>query len=205
MGDLDILGICVFYDHRKRKLEHSFTKFNSLSSNKIPDKAKFFKLGFRISGTGTCEVKEILLGLEHDTGELSCYLSRSNVLILSNQYPSSKVLYRNMFVHKRAMSYKEHGVVCDVMRMNLYAQNEFSEFEGINIIEGKGERLGNVINTSKINKICVHFLDKSMWEILKHFKKEIERIPYEQKKINFVHSPDGCARIGWHYTAGHAP
>ena len=195
MGDLDILGICVFYDHRKRKLEHSFTKFNSLSSNKIPDKAKFFKLGFRISGTGTCEVKEILLGLEHDTGELSCYLSRSNVLILSNQYPSSKVLYRNMFVHKRAMSYKEHGVVCDVMRMNLYAQNEFSEFEGINIIEGKGERLGNVINTSKINKICVHFLDKSMWEILKHFKKEIEIFvwihgaeiqPWWRRKYNYT-------------------
>lgn len=172
-GSLNLLGVCVFYDNTRNKLTPVFGKLNTLSSNPIPENAKFFKLGFRISGSGECSIKHILLGLEKSPDELSCFLSRSNVLILSNQYPAPQELYRNMFVHKRVMAYKEDGFLCDVMRMNLYCSNNFREFEGINIIEGQGDRLGNILENGNIDTVCVHFLDRGMWDILKCFGKRL--------------------------------
>lgn len=168
-GNMDILGVCVFYDANKNKISPVFTKMNIFSSNQIPENAVYFKFGLRISGCGSFELKTILVGLEHNTDNLSCFLTRSNVLILSNQYPSPDALYRNMFVHKRVMAYKQAGMLCDVMRMNIFCQNRFSEFEGINVIEGQAERLGNILETGNIDTVCVHFLDRNMWEILKHF------------------------------------
>lgn len=172
-GNMDILGVCVFYDSKKNKISPVFAKMNIFSSNQIPENAVYFKFGLRIVGSGNYELKSILLGLEHNTEELSCFLSRSNVLILSNQYPSPEALYRNMFVHKRVMAYKQEGLLCDVMRMNIFCQNRFSEFEGINVIEGQAERLGNILETGYIDTVCVHFLDRSMWEVLKLFGSKI--------------------------------
>lgn len=198
-GDLDILGVCVFYDEKQNKVNAVFPKLNALSCYSIPANAKYFKVGFRISGKGIAEVKEIWLGLNHDLEELSCFLSRSNVLTLSNNYPSPQALYRNMFVHKRVVAYKEEGIICDVMRMNIFCKNEFSEFEGINIIEGQADRLRNILNEGKIDTVCVHFLDKSMWEILKCYGKRIRILvwlhgaeiqPWWRREYNYTTSSE---------------
>ena len=175
-GDLDILGVCVFYDEKKNKLSPVFPKLNVLSYNLVPENAKYFRLGFRISGKGLCEIKEIRIGLSHDMEELSCFLSRSNVLVLSNNYPSPQSLYRNMFVHKRVMAYKEDRLVCDVMRMNIFCKNGYEEFEGINVIEGQADRLANILDMGSINTVCVHFLDKNMWNVLKCYKEKVRII-----------------------------
>lgn len=173
IGNLGLLGTCIFYDENKQKISPVFPKLNTLFRNVIPENAKYFKLGFRISGKGECTIKEILLGLEKNPDELSCFLSRSSILVLSNQYPSPQALYRNMFVHKRVSSYKEEGLLCDVMRMNIFSKNSFSEFEGINIVEGQADRLYSILESRTIDTVCVHFLDQSMWDVLKHFDKNI--------------------------------
>ena len=169
-GGLNLLGTCIFYDENKQKLSPVFPKLNIFSSNDIPKNAVYFKLGFRVSGKGECTVKEILIGLEKSPDELPCFLSRSNVFVLSNQYPAPDALYRNMFVHKRVLSYKDEGFLCDVMRMNIFCKNSFSEFEGINIIEGQADRLYNILESGSIDTVCVHFLDENMWNVLRHFK-----------------------------------
>lgn len=174
VGNLNLIGTCIFYDTNKQKIAPMFPKMNAFISYEIPENAIYFKLGFRIGGKGECTLKEILLGLEKSPDELSCFLSRSNVLILSNQYPAPNALYRNMFVHKRVLSYKVEGFLCDVMRMNIFCKNSFSEFEGINIIEGQADRLYNILESGSIDTVCVHFLDESMWEVLKHFGKSIK-------------------------------
>ncbi|HJC25623.1 MAG TPA: glycosyltransferase [Candidatus Eisenbergiella merdavium] len=172
-GNLDLLGTCVFYDDRKGKISPAFPRLNTLSSIDIPENAKYFRLGFRISGSGECNIREILIGLEKSHDELSCFLSRSNVLVLSNQYPSPEALYRNMFVHKRALSYKESGFLCDVMRMNIFCRNSFQEFEGINVIEGQADRLYTILESGTIDTVCVHFLDEGMWNVLRRFGKRL--------------------------------
>lgn len=173
-GGVEIICVCIFYDGNNKKISPAFFKYGRLSTVEIPKNAKFFKLGVRISGAGTVKVKNISIGAEKNEVKISTFLSRSKVLVLTNQYPSYDNLYRNMFVHKRMTSYKEDGFVYDVMRMNIYAKDGYSEFEGINIVEGYSEMLENILSSGKIDTVCVHFLDKQMWDVLKNFGKEIK-------------------------------
>ena len=173
IGSLDNLGTCIFYDANKNKLSAAFTKFNQLFTVEVPNGAIYFKLNFRLRGNGEFKVKEIILGATKLSDEKACFISRSNTLVLTNQYPSQESLYRNMFVHKRMMAYKEEGFCFDIMKMNIYAKNEYKEFEGINVVEGQGEELANILETGHIDTVCVHFLDRPMWEVLKSFKDKI--------------------------------
>ena len=173
-GGVEIICVCIFYDENNKKLSPAFFKYGRLSIVEVPQNAKLFKLGVRISGTGTVKLKNISIGAEKSDDKISTFLSRSKVLVISNQYPSYDNLYRNMFVHKRMTSYKEDGFVYDAMRMNIYAKDGYSEFEGINIVEGYSEMLENILSSGKINTVCVHFLDKQMWDVLKNFGKEIK-------------------------------
>lgn len=173
IGSTEVLGVCVFYDEKKVKLSPIFPRTGTMGSFDVPSSAAFVKLGIRIRGTGEYRLKKISMGIEHSPEEKAVFLSRSNVLVLSNQYPSYDNLYRNMFVHKRMMAYKEDGFVYDVMRMNIYAKDGFHEFEGINIVEGQSQTLANILETGQIQTVCVHFLDRQMWEVLKQFGKKI--------------------------------
>ncbi|MCI1930357.1 MAG: glycosyltransferase [Clostridia bacterium] len=193
-GSLDILGTCIFYNKNREKISPLFTKPNRLYEAKIPDGAEFFKLCYRIRGNGTFDINNISIGSEMVLKGKACFISRSNVLILTNQYPSQEALYRNMFVHKRLMAYKAEGLLCDVMRMNIYAKSEYREFEGINIVEGHGEELANILETGNIDTVCVHFLDRQMWEVLKGFKDKVRIIvwvhgaeiqPWWRRKYNY--------------------
>lgn len=168
-GNLDAICTCVFYDRNKKKLPPAFTQLNHLAQLDFPDEAYYFKLAIRIKGEGECRINRITLGNAGYDNLGGCFLSRSNVLVLSNHYPSPDALYRNMFVHKRMTSYKESGQVYDIMRMNIYAKDGFREFEGINVIEGQAETLDTILESGKIDTICVHFLDSHMWGVLKNY------------------------------------
>ncbi len=172
-GSLDFLGVCVFYDANKAKISPAFPKPNRLFSCDIPENAVFFKLGIRLTGVGEFSLKNITIGATKIANENACFLSRSNVLVLSNQYPSYENLYRNMFVHQRISAYKAEGAVFDAMRMNIYAKEGYHEFEGINIVEGQSDTLANILSNGDIDTVCVHFLDAQMWEVLKRYGKKL--------------------------------
>lgn len=175
-GELDLLGVCVFYNANKEKIQPVFPKLNQFSVYEVPEGAKYFKLGFRFTGTGKCDIREIILKSKVSQNKLDKFLSRNNVLVLSNNYPSPTELYKNMFVHKRIISYKQKGMLCDVMRMNVYSESGYREFEGINIIEGQAETLSEILENGNIDTVCVHFLDRGMWEVLKYYVKKVKII-----------------------------
>lgn len=162
-GESELIGVCVFYDKDKNKILPAYADVGRISQADVPNGAVYFKLGIRVRKKGINKINGITIGAEKKDVEMSTFLSRSNVLVLSNQYPSYDNLYRNMFVHKRMTEYKSDGFVYDVMRMNIYAKNEYSEFEGINVVEGRSEVLYNILSNGKIDTVCVHFLDRQMW------------------------------------------
>jgi len=168
-GNVEVICTCVFYDKDKKKLSPVFSNLNQTKHFDIPPEAHYFKLGVRIKGEGECNIDRITIGDSGCEKFGGCFLSRSNVLILTNHYPSPDALYRNMFVHKRMTSYKESGQVYDVMRMNIYAKEGFREFEGINVVEGQADTLDAILKNGQIDTICVHFLDPHMWGVLKNY------------------------------------
>lgn len=175
---LDLICVLLCYDENGNKLKPLYPKLNRNEVLTLPENTSFVVLGFRLKGSGTAKIKEILFGNAVLTDGIKDYLLRSDVLVLTNQYPQPDNLYRNMFVHKRVMVYKDSGYVFDVMIMNIYAGNGFREFEGINVIEGQGTTLLNILESNMVKTVCVHFLDAEMWSILKPF--------VENKKINLL-------------------
>ncbi len=194
IGTTDLFGTCTFYDKDEKKISPVFTKFNVLYSAQVPKDAMYFKIAIRFRGKGEYKINDITIGGNNSSEEKACFLSRSNVLVLTNNYPSSEELYRNMFVHKRMMSYKEDGNLYDIMRMNIYAETQYREFEGINVVEGQANILADILQNGNIDTVCVHFLDKHMWEVLKCFKDKIRIIvwchgadiqPWWRRKFNY--------------------
>lgn len=194
-GSLDLICVLVCFDKDDKRLSPVFPHLNRNELCQLPEGTVSVELGFRPKGSGTSTIKEVIIGAEAASSDHTCYLTRSNVLVLSNHYPSPEALYRNMFVHKRMTSYKADGKTYDVMRMNPYASECFREFEGINVIETKGSELISILESGSIDTVCVHFLDREMWEILKGFIKKIRLIiwshgadirPWWRRKCDFI-------------------
>lgn len=173
VGDLDLICVCIFYDVAGKKLGPMYPKLNRGESLAVPDGAVSMQIGFRSKGPGKMVVKAVLIGNNRVPDRLAAFLSRSNTLILTNHYPSEKELYRNMFVHRRMEAYKEEGHVFDIFRMNVYAQEGFREFEGINVTEGHAEALDKVLRNGRIKTVCIHFLDEGMWRVLQNHLNHI--------------------------------
>ena len=63
-----------------------------------------------------------------------------------------------------------------MLRMYPYAKDGYREFEGINVVEGKAGDLMGILDSGAIRTVCVHFLDREMWEVLKHYLNRIRLI-----------------------------
>lgn len=176
-GTLDCVCVCIFFDENGNKLEPKYPKINALTEMDVPEGAKVIRIGFRPKGKGVFIVHSVMLGdTAFDMEESGCFLSRSGVLVLTNHYPSPEDLYRNMFVHKRTMWYKKKGYAFDVMRMHQNAEETYREFEGINIAEGQTQTLSSILQSGQIKTVCVHFLDRMMWNVLKDYAKQLRII-----------------------------
>jgi glycosyltransferase involved in cell wall biosynthesis len=158
------------------------------------------QIALRIKGSGIAHIHRIIIGgaAEKNTSG-KCYLPHSSILVLTNQYPSQGNLYRNMFVHRRASGYKEDNITCDVMRMNIYAKEHYYEFEGIDVIDGQSEILKRILDTGSIKTICIHFLDRTMWTVIKEYLDSIRVIiwlhgaeiqPWWRRTFNYTNDID---------------
>jgi len=174
-GNLDCICVCVFNDIDGKKLNALFPKPNVSVKLEIPKDAVSIKLGIRPKGKGRTILHSVVLSEQiQGSDSIGCFLSKSNVLVLTNNYPSINNLYRNMFVHKRVTCYKDEGYCLDVMRFNIQAEEGYREFEGIDIVEGQELSLMSILENSDIDTVAVHFLDAKMWNVLKQYHKKLK-------------------------------
>lgn len=170
-------AFCFFYDKHNNKLGSKSFRIGRRGKVIPPDNTDYVKIAFRVRGPGSAIVETAEFGGNTNSNLLGgCFLSRSNVLVLTNNYPTSQDIYRNMFVHKRVRAYAEQGKSMDVMRMSQYAKDEFREFEGINVVEGHEEVLNTILKCGQIDTVCVHFLDRAMWDVLREYLGKIRLI-----------------------------
>lgn len=98
------------------------------------------------------------------------------ILVLTQQYPSEKNLYRNMFVHNRIKGYMDQCSELDVQVFVLNNAKYDYSFEGVEVIQGNQKALRNLIFTNSFDKIIVHFLTFQMVPVLLETAQEIEKI-----------------------------
>jgi glycosyltransferase involved in cell wall biosynthesis len=192
-GLLNVFFMVIFYDNAKKQLEHVAKPVNRLMMTKPAWEAKYFRLALRIKGSGQCMIEHFIIGDASLKNQVSCFLLRSNAIILTNLYPSYESLYQHMFIHSRVTAYKQGGRSSDVMCINNQERELFREFEGINLIEGQAQDLTAILNSGGVNVVCVHFLNKEMWNVLKLYIDKIQVIvwvhgseiqPWWRRKFN---------------------
>lgn len=183
---LNIQLVVVFLDAQKQKISHAIKHPNRNQKVEIPFGTSSIRLGLRFYAGGSAEIKGLYLG--HRKLQPSEMIGQAEHLVLTNHYPSYDDLYRNGFVHSRVRAYRERGVRCDVFRLRPDEAVSYHEFENVDVTTGGQEVLHKMLCSGQYKSVLVHFLDETMWQVL---KRHIDRI----KVVVWVH---GAEIQPWH-------
>lgn len=194
---MNIMGCVMILNEKKEKIDIKTISLNrKLVIDNIPQSAVYVRLGFRIREDGYALISDILIGDNYNSKLINgCFLSRSDIMVLTNHYPSAKDLYKNAFVKSRVQGYKNDGYLVDIMRMYPYSDVGYREYDGINIVEGHEDVLDDILTNSNVKTICVHFLDADMWKVLKKHITNIHLIiwshgadikPWWRREFNYT-------------------
>lgn len=164
---LDVRYVFVFEDGDGKRVGHRIHTANQNHTTSIPKTAKAIKVGLRIFGSGRAVIAS--LDFCHRSMEPEHLLGQSDILVLTNNYPSYDDLYKNAFVHTRVKGYRSRGKEVDVFRFQEDVALKFHEFQGVHIINGGSSALQKLLSTGRYSKVFVHFLTPDMWQVLKEF------------------------------------
>lgn len=194
---LNLSLVVLFLDANKQRIGHVIEQPNRNKLVVLPEGTAFVRFGLRIYAGGNARIKRLLLG--HLDLEPENILGQSDVLLLTNHYPSYDDLYRNGFVHSRVKAYKERGVEVDVFRFRKDQAVSWHEFQDVDVITGSPTGLRRMLESGKYRHVLVHFLDADMWEVLGDFIDEInvtvwvhgaEIQPWWRREYNYIDEND---------------
>lgn len=170
---LDVQYVFIFLDDKKQRISHVIHTANRNHNASIPAGTAFVRMGWRILGSGTTIIRSLMWA--HRKLEPARLLGRSDILLLTNHYPSYDDLYRNGFVHSRVKSYQERGVQVDVFRLRPNGATSYHEFQNVDVVTGGQAALAKMLDSGNYRSVLVHFLSPEMWEVLKNYPK-LQRI-----------------------------
>lgn len=193
---LNISLVFLYLDANGARLSHQMVSANRNGRLLIPDGTKKIRLGLRIYAGGTADIKSVTFGhLDLDPGYI---MGQSDVLMLTNHYPSYDDLYRNGFVHTRVRGYAAEGLKIDVFRLRKDEPIRWHEFQDVAVTTGSQSALYKLLKSGRYRHVLVHFLDPNMWAVLKDFIDDVrvtvwvhgaEIHPWYRRKYN-IHTPD---------------
>ncbi|MGG3453184.1 glycosyltransferase family protein [Paenibacillus rhizolycopersici] len=159
--------VIVTLDRYEKKIESLVKPCSRKVQLQLPSGTKYIKLGIRFAGEGSCKIKKLLIGnIDLDNG---CFLSKSKVLLVADNYPDYQELYRYGFIHSRMAEYKRVGQHVDMFKFNNRILSEYSEFAGIDVYSGYYEEFNNVVMNGGYDTLLIHFLNETIWNGLKNF------------------------------------
>lgn len=100
-----------------------------------------------------------------------CFLNKSNVLLVTDNYPDYNDLYRYAFVHTRLNGYKKEGLSVDLFKFNERYPKGYSEFYGIDVTCGFYEDINKVLMEGSYDTILIHFFTEEIWNSIKNSLK----------------------------------
>lgn len=195
---LDIQIVCFFLNEKRERIGHQieYPRMNTVIKPIAGTSDLLF--AWRVRGSGTAIIKNIHFKQQNFNPNI--VFGDADILVLTNNYPSYKDLYKNAFVHSRVKAYKNEGLKVDVFQFSSrdIALN-YNEFEDVDVIKGSPVLLDTLLKSKKYKKILVHFLDQNMWEILGRYIDDIEVIvwvhgsdiqPWWRRKFNYEGKSD---------------
>ncbi|MFY0544179.1 glycosyltransferase family protein [Brevibacillus sp. H7] len=158
--------VAIILDKNQNKIGHIVKPCNRNVTIDIDKHTKYIKFGLRLSGRGICRIKELVIGdIQMDTG---CFLNKSKVLLITDNYPDYQDLYRYAFIHSRLTEYKNKGQVVDVFKCSERYPKCYSEFGGIDVACGYYEEVNNALLYGSYDTVLIHFLSETIWNGIRH-------------------------------------
>lgn len=157
----------------------------------VPEGSEAVRFGLRVKGAGEGVIRALYM--EHLPVDIGPMLVRRKALVLTNHYPSYDNLYRNGFVHRRVVGYRELGLDVDVVCLSE-KQTVSHEFEGVDVRCADKETLRSLLCSGVVESVLVHFLDEAMWSVLKDFVDQVRVIvwihgsevqPWYRREFNY--------------------
>ncbi len=192
---LNLSVVILFLDDHSQRVGHRILKANSNFSIDLPVDAQKFRFGLRVYSSGESTLRSI--DFSHRDIQPPHVFTQSDVLVLTNHYASYDDLYRNAFVHRRIKTYQDLDRKVDVFRYRKDENIGWHEFQGVNVITGSQESLRTVLSQGQYRKVLVHFIDASMWDVLKGFMDELKVViwvhgaeiqPWSRRAFNYLDS-----------------
>lgn len=157
----------------------------------VPPGSEAVRFGLRVKGAGEGVLRALYM--EHLPADIGAMVVKRKALVLTNHYPSYDNLYRNGFVHRRVVGYRELGLDVDVICLSE-KQALSHEFEGVDVRCADKEMLRSLLGTGGVESVLVHFLDEAMWSVLKDFVDRVRIIvwihgaevqPWHRREFNY--------------------
>ena len=124
----------------------------------------FLRIAITVRGPGDVRLHRLTFG--HRAGGPRRIERRSDVLVITNEYPSDDDLYRNAFVHARVRAYRDAGQPVDVLRYARGHAASWHEFDGVRVLTASDESLHTLVQHSGYRHVLVHFVNPGMWDAL---------------------------------------
>lgn len=144
---------------------------------------KKIRVALRVTGSGKICITKINIKAFNvcDVSSLEQHIigdfdkEENKYLVLTNIYPSSNNLYRNGFVHRRVLLYREKGLDIDVFSLlGTGASLGRYKFQGSNVFTGDSNGLTTLLRYKNYRKILIHFVNQSMIDSI---QKAVSDIP----------------------------
>ncbi|MDC5698352.1 glycosyltransferase family 4 protein [Intrasporangium calvum] len=82
---------------------------------------------------------------------------------MANAYPSEAAIYRNGFLHRRVLAYREAGVETEVFYLHPPATESYEyEYEGVRVVVGDARAYERHIGENSYDSYMIHFATPSM-------------------------------------------
>lgn len=168
---LNLSSVAIFFDAKKNRLSHSIPTANLNQTVDIPQDAAFVRFGIRVAGSqaaARATIKRVIFDHVASEHNLAWVPSGKHLLIAPN-YPEYDDYYRYGFVHRRVKSYRERGVVVDVLRFRPGSDLKLYEYEDVDVVSGGATVLEKVLHAGRYSSIAVHALDQEMWNLVSQY------------------------------------
>nr|WP_225776801.1 glycosyltransferase [Pseudomonas sp. Marseille-Q3773] len=162
---LNVQLVVLFLDADKQRISHVMQHANRNQTADVPPETVYIRFGLRAYAAGSTELKALVLG--HRDLQPSEMMGRGEHLLLTNHYPAYTDLYRNKFVHSRVSAYQQQGFEVDVFRLRDNETVSYHEFQNIDVVTGCRSTLSKMLEKNHYKSILVHFLDETMWNVLR--------------------------------------
>jgi glycosyltransferase involved in cell wall biosynthesis len=164
-GSLPVQLVLRFLDESGRAVGDVTCHPHANRELDLPPGATHARIIWRVTGSGRTTIGPLRLHPRPCRAPLA--QGSTDLLVVTNRYPTYADLYRNGFVHSRVRRYRSAGLATEVFELRDGHPVTHAEFEGVEVTSADAGVLRAILATGRHRTVAIHFLDDLMWNVVR--------------------------------------